>query len=62
VAADGRIGYPSKRGILYNIKGFWNSLIALLDDLQNRGMVRGDWRNRIQVAGSLEEMVSLLES
>ncbi len=62
VAAAGTIGYHSKRVILYNIKGFWNSLIALLDDLQNRGMVRGDWRNRILVAGNLEEIISLLES
>ncbi len=62
VAAAGTIGYHSKRVILYNIKGFWNSLIALLDDLQNRGMVRGDWRSRILVAGNLEEIISLLES
>ena len=62
VAAAGTIGYHSKRVILYNIKGFWNSLIALLDDLQNRGMVRGDWRSSILVAGNLEEIISLLES
>ena len=62
VAAAGTIGYHSKRVILYNMKGFWNSLIALLDDLQNRGMVRGNWRDRIQVAGSLEEIVELLRN
>lgn len=62
VAAAGTIGYHSNRVILYNMKGFWNSLIALLDDLQNRGMVRGNWRDRIQVAGSLEEIVELLRN
>ena len=46
--------------ILYNINGFWDSLIALLDDLQRRGMVRGDWRRHIMVAGSLEEIRSSL--
>ncbi len=53
-------GYHGKKVILYNINGFWDSLIALLDDLQRRGMVRGDWRRHIMVAGSLEEIRSSL--
>ncbi len=60
VAAAGTIGYHSKRVILYNIKGFWNSLIAMLDDLQGRGFIRGNWRERIRVAENIEEIRSLL--
>lgn len=56
VAASATIGYHSKPIILYNIKGFWDSLIAMLDDMQARGFVRGDWRERIGVATSLEEI------
>lgn len=60
VAASATIGYHGKKVILYNINGFWDSLIALLDDLQRCGMVRGDWRRHIMVAGSLEEIRSSL--
>lgn len=56
VAASATIGYHSKPVILYNLKGFWNSLIQLLDDLQQRGMVRGQWCDYIRVASQLEEL------
>lgn len=56
VAASATIGYHKKRVVLYNIGGFWNSLVALLDDLQRRGMVRGDYRRCIDVANSFEEL------
>ncbi|HCD78235.1 MAG TPA: TIGR00730 family Rossman fold protein, partial [Prevotella sp.] len=45
--------------ILYNINGFWNSLVALLDDLQQRGMIRGEWQQHIVVANSLEDIESV---
>ena len=60
VAASATIGYHQKPVILYNMKGFWNSLIALLDDLQARGMIRGDWHQYIKVADSLEEIGKML--
>ena len=56
VAASATIGYHRKKVILYNINGFWNSLIALLDDLQQKGMVRGNWRQHILVAESLDDI------
>ena len=56
VAASYTIGYHSKRVILYNMKGFWNGVISMLDDLQQRGMVRGQWRDYIEVADSLEDI------
>ena len=59
VAASATIGYHSKPVILYNLKGFWNSLIQLLDDLQQRGMVRGQWCDYIRVASQLEELEML---
>ena len=41
IVASATIGYHQKPLILYNMKGFWSPLIALLDDLQTKGVVRG---------------------
>jgi len=60
VAASATIGYHQKLVILYNIKDFWRPLITLLDDLQQRGMVRGEWQQYIKVANSLEELATML--
>ena len=42
------------------MKGFWDTLISLLDDLQAKGMIRGDWRQYIKIANSLEELAGLI--
>lgn len=55
-AASHCIGYHRKMVILYNMKGFWNSTIALLDDMQQKGMIRGDWHGMIEVANDFEEL------
>ena len=60
VAASATIGYHNKTVILYNMKGFWNDLIALLDNLQGKGMIRGDWRDYIKTADSIEEIGRLI--
>ena len=56
VAASATIGYHAKPVVLYNLKGFWNPLIQLLDDLQDCGMVRGEWRQYIKVISKLEDL------
>ena len=60
VAAGHTIGYHHKPIILYNINGFWDSLVALLDDLQQRGMIRGHWTDFIRTANTLEELKAKL--
>lgn len=60
VAASATIGYHHKPVILYNMKGFWDSLITLLNDLQAKGMIRGDWNQYIKKANSIEEIISLI--
>ena len=60
VASSATIGYHNKKVILYNMKGFWDSLIALLDDLQSKGMIRGNWQDYIKTADSIEEISRLL--
>lgn len=60
VAASATIGYHRKPLILYSVNGFWESLVALLDDLKDRGMIRGDWRKVIRVASTLDELADCL--
>lgn len=56
VAAMATIGYHHKPVILYNVGGFWNTLVALLDDLQAKGMVRGEWRRIVRVADTPDDL------
>ena len=60
IAASATIGYHDKRVILYNMKGFWDSLIQLLDELQAKGLTRKNWRTYMKVANSLEDIEQLL--
>lgn len=60
VAASASIGYHHKRVILYNMKGFWDSLIAMMDDLATKGMIRGNWQEEIAIANTLNDLDQLL--
>ncbi len=60
VVASATIGYTDKRVVLYNMGGFWDSLLALLADLESRRMVRGRIADRIAVARSLDDVKGAL--
>ena len=62
IAASRTIGYHHKQVVLYNIHGFWDSTIAMLDDMQQRSMIRGNWRDYISVASSIAELEDILNS
>ena len=62
VVAAHSIDYHQQQVILYNINGFWDSLVALLDDLTAKGVIRGDYHRQIKVAHSLEELKQFVES
>lgn len=57
VASSATIGYHQKPVILYNMKGFWNSLIACLNDLHERKVTRKQWQHYIRIANNLEEVI-----
>ena len=59
VVAAATLDYHHKPVILYNIKGFWDSLVACLDDLHGRGVTRKQWRSYIHVIRSLDELEGL---
>ena len=56
VAASHSIGYHCKEAILYNVEGFWDKAIEMLDDMQRRGFMRGHWTDYIKVVENLEEL------
>ena len=60
VVAEASIGYHQKRVILYNMKGFWDSLICMMDDLRQKGVIRGDIDRQLLVAHSLEELKNMI--
>lgn len=61
MAASATIGYHHKPVILLNLNGFWDKLIALLDDLQQKGFVRGHWSDIIKVASDVAEAERIIE-
>lgn len=61
VAAAKTIGYHQKQVILYNMKGFWDTTIAMLEDMQQRGMIRGDYHDMITSVNSLEELTTYID-
>ncbi len=60
VVASHSIGYHHKKVVLYNMKGFWASTIALLDDMQACGFIRGHWSDLIAVANSLDDIKRII--
>ena len=56
VAAAVTLKYHEKPIILWNMKGFWDSLINCMDDLQQKGVIRGQWQNYIFVVSNLTEI------
>lgn len=59
VVASATLDYHSKRVVLYNMCGFWDSLIAMLDDLQAKRVIRRDWRDYILVAENIEDVARI---
>lgn len=60
VASQLTLGYHRKPLILWNMKGFWNSFVACLDDLHSRGVTRKHWRSYIQVAETFDEVKAII--
>lgn len=60
IAASASIGYHSKPVILYNMKGFWNSLLAMLGDLKAKGVIRSGFDKTLMTADSMDELKALL--
>lgn len=56
MAASATIGYHHKPIYIYNINGFWDNLIRLLENLEKQEMIRGDWQNILHVATQISDI------
>lgn len=59
MAADS-IGYQKKPIVLYNESGFWNSLLALLEEYDRKSFINVPCQNYLRVVASLEELETLM--
>lgn len=60
VAASASIGYHSKRVIIYNMCGYWDALVGMLDDLERKGAVRGEYSDYIKVVADMNQMADAI--
>ncbi len=61
VMAAASIGYHSKKVIFYNINGYYDALLSILDGLEAAHFARCPMRHYM-VASTFEELVALLDS
>jgi uncharacterized protein (TIGR00730 family) len=60
VMAAATIGYHTKRVVLYNVNGFWNPLLATVEEMSQAGFVRGDLEKSMAVASTIGELEKLI--
>lgn len=61
VLAAATIGYHTKRVVLYNVNGFWDSLCGTLDGMSQAGFVRGEMEKYLVVANSIARLEDLIK-
>ena len=58
---DATIGYHTKRVVLYNIDGFWDNLLKVLDQMEAQGFIRRPLSNFLSIANTMDELKALLK-
>lgn len=58
VMAVATIGYHHKKVVFYNINGFYDKLLAALEDLQEKGFTRHPLSDYYEVVNSIEELTN----
>ena len=60
VAASQTLDYHTKKVILFNVGGFWEPCIRMLDEMQTNHMMRKPWSNQIAVVDSIERLEQMI--
>lgn len=50
------IGEHRKRVVLYNVNGFWDECMRMLQGMEQKGFIRGKVSDYVVMAGSIEEL------
>ena len=61
VLAAATIGYHTKRVVLYNVNGFWNPLLATVEEMAQAGFVRGEIEKYLVVANDIAALEDLIK-
>ncbi len=61
VLAAATIGYHTKRVVLYNVNGFWNPLLATVEEMSQAGFVRGEVEKYLIVANGTAQLEDLIK-
>ena len=61
VLAAATIGYHTKRVVLYNVNGFWNPLLATVEEMSQAGFVRGEVEKYLIVANGIAQLEDLIK-
>lgn len=61
IMAAATIGYHCKRVVLYNVNGYWNGLLSMLNGMLDAGFLRGDVEKFMAVASSIEQLENLIK-
>lgn len=61
VVASASIGYHTKKVILYNVDGFWDGLLAFLDEMKQKHFAHRPMENFLGIARDLDELIKILE-
>lgn len=60
VLAAASIGYHDKRVVLFNVGGFWDSLLAMFADLKGRGVIRKGFDDTLMVVHTVGELAEIV--
>ncbi|MBP1613210.1 MAG: Rossman fold protein, family [Bacteroidetes bacterium] len=61
VISAASLGYHSKKVVFYNVAGFYDSLLAVLNEMEQKNFIRQQQRNTYAVANSFEQLALLLK-
>lgn len=62
VMSAATLGYHSKKVIFYNVEGFYNDLLEILDKLPREKFARISISNYYEVANTQDELIRILEN